>query len=410
MRVLGPGLHMQEPNKQLRWHPATRELVGGVLAGAMNVTSGFPFDTMKVRLQATNGVYTGMTDCFWHIWNTEGVRGFFRGLSSPLIGGAAETGVNYLVYSRVLDMFRPQQQSVQQQLQQQCQQQWQPDQQKLPEIAHRMHNQQIALYLQQQQQQVLTKQPQQQQHGHSSSLPPLHAIPVAGAVAGAALSFILAPTELVKCRMQMAQYNGPLRCLTHLLQTEGLRGLSRGFVPTLCREVPGNALFFTVYEGLRRSWPGRPSIAHGSSNTSGIGNSNRSTSSLGAVWQVVLDAGGAIVCGGLAGTVMWATVLPLDVAKTRIQTSQPGSSWDTGVLRQLAMLWQEGRFSSLWAGLAPTLVRAFPANACQWLAWELAMQQLLPPAHEPTEEGQQANVHNTGSAGTEQGVLVQGTL
>jgi len=35
------------------------------------------------------------------------VRGFFRGLSSPLIGGAAETGVNYLVYSRVLDMFRP---------------------------------------------------------------------------------------------------------------------------------------------------------------------------------------------------------------------------------------------------------------------------------------------------------------
>jgi hypothetical protein len=34
---------------------------------------------------------------------------------------------------------------------------------------------------------------------------------------------------------------------------------------------------------------------------------------------------------------MWTTVLPLDVAKTRIQT-QPGTPWDTGVLMQLSLL------------------------------------------------------------------------
>jgi hypothetical protein len=62
---------------------------------------------------------------------------------------------------------------------------------------------------------------------------------------------------------------------------------------------------------------------------------------------------------------MWTTVLPLDVAKTRIQTAQPGTPWDTGVLRQLSMLWREGGRRSLWAGLAPTVARAFPANACQ---------------------------------------------
>jgi hypothetical protein len=80
---------------------------------------------------------------------------------------------------------------------------------------------------------------------------------------------------------------------------------------------------------------------------------------------------------------MWSSVLPLDVAKTRIQTAQPGSSWDTSVAKQLVMMWREGGRHSLWAGLAPTLVRAFPANACQWLAWELAMRQLLPPAAPP---------------------------
>jgi hypothetical protein len=55
------------------WHPATRELVGGVMAGAVNVVSGYPFDTMKVRLQASGAAYTGMTDCFLRIWKTEGV-------------------------------------------------------------------------------------------------------------------------------------------------------------------------------------------------------------------------------------------------------------------------------------------------------------------------------------------------
>jgi hypothetical protein len=92
---------------------------------------------------------------------------------------------------------------------------------------------------------------------------------------------------------------------------------------------------------------------------------------------------------------MWGTVLPLDVAKTRIQTAQPGSAWDTSVPKQLHMLWKEGGRRSLWAGLSPTLVRAFPANACQWLAWEVAMRQLLPAAY---EDGSSSS-SSTGSGG-----------
>jgi hypothetical protein len=73
---------------------------------------------------------------------------------------------------------------------------------------------------------------------------------------------------------------------------------------------------------------------------------------------------------------MWTAVLPLDVAKTRIQTAQPGSSMDTGVMRQLQLLWREGGRKRLWAGYTPTVARAIPANACQWLAWEFAMRNL----------------------------------
>lgn len=39
-----------------------------------------------------------------------------------------------------------------------------------------------------------------------------------------------------------------MHCLKHLVETEGWRGLARGTTGTLAREVPGNALFFTLYE------------------------------------------------------------------------------------------------------------------------------------------------------------------
>lgn len=33
-----------------------------------------------------------------------------------------------------------------------------------------------------------------------------------------------------------------------------------------------------------------------------------------------------------------------------------------------------GGLGTLYAGIRPTLIRAFPANAAQWLAWEIAMR------------------------------------
>jgi solute carrier family 25 (mitochondrial carnitine/acylcarnitine transporter), member 20/29 len=103
---------------------AARELLSGCAAGVANVFVGHPFDTVKVRLQSSKGIYKNMLHCFSEIWRKEGVRnldtvsprsyaavanastlqtrGFYRGLSPPLVGGALETGINYLVYSRLL--------------------------------------------------------------------------------------------------------------------------------------------------------------------------------------------------------------------------------------------------------------------------------------------------------------------
>jgi hypothetical protein len=148
--------------------------------------------------------------------------------------------------------------------------------------------------------------------------------------------------------MQVGQHTSPIACLQHVVQAEGLWGLSRGFRATLCREVPGNALFFTVYEGLRRTWlGGRPGghgsgSSHSNSSSSSSGGSDSSSggsdgsssgsdgsssgsdgsssgsgskesaSSLAAAWAIAQDAGGAVLCGGLAGVAvsLWGGVLP----------------------------------------------------------------------------------------------------
>lgn len=49
------------------------DLTAGLCAGAAYVLAGFPFDTLKVRLQADRGVYRGAWHCLVHILKYEGV-------------------------------------------------------------------------------------------------------------------------------------------------------------------------------------------------------------------------------------------------------------------------------------------------------------------------------------------------
>lgn len=193
-----------------------------------------------------------------------------------------------------------------------------------------------------------------------------YAVPAAAGLAGVVLSFVLSPFELIKCRLQMGsrdvthRYNGPRHCLQHLLKTEGALGLTRGLGATIAREAPGNAIFFTVYETLRRTFPGRTAPDNPDPG----------------ILATLKDSASAVTCGGLSGMFMWACVLPLDVAKTRIQTAFPGSTHDAGILQNLRHMLHNGGRHTLYAGLTPTLIRAFPANAAQWLAWELSRRQL----------------------------------
>lgn len=105
------------------------------------------------------------------------------------------------------------------------------------------------------------------------------------------------PTEVVKQRMQIKQFNTTLEAVSNLLRTEGILGFYRGFLPTVAREIPFTCIQFPLYEYLKRKY------------------------------SVYYKRGGqvepfeAALMGSIAGGIGAAITTPLDVCKTRIMLS-----------------------------------------------------------------------------------------
>jgi solute carrier family 25 carnitine/acylcarnitine transporter 20/29 len=81
-----------------------------------------------------------------------------------------------------------------------------------------------------------------------------------GTFAGLIISFIVTPTELIKCTMQMDSHNrykNSKDCLNSIIKKHGFSGIYKGFVPTLLREVPSYAFQFATYEFLKKKFIGK---------------------------------------------------------------------------------------------------------------------------------------------------------
>ncbi|KAG5023371.1 hypothetical protein AAZX31_07G183900 [Glycine max] len=291
-----------------------KEYAAGLFAGVAAVATGHPFDTVKVMLQKHNAEahkiqYKNGWHCTARILKTEGIKGLYRGATSSFVGMAVEGSLFFGIYS------------------------------------------QTKVYL---------------QGGVQSGEPRPQVIIPSAAYSGAIISFVLGPTELIKCRMQIqgtdslvpksSRYNSPLDCALKTVKTEGVKGIFRGGCATLLRESIGNAVFFSVYEYVRYYM--HSNIKAASSDYTNL-----------------VDIGIGIVSGGLGGVAFWLTVLPLDVAKTLIQTN-PDKNCPRNPFRVLSSIYQRAGFKGCYTGLGPTVSRAFPANAATIVAWELALKML----------------------------------
>ncbi|KAL3268148.1 hypothetical protein HHI36_007276 [Cryptolaemus montrouzieri] len=174
------------------------EFVAGCIGGCAGLLVGHPLDTLKVHLQndsAKNPKYKGSMHLIENLVMKEGLRGIYKGISSPLLGVSAINAIVFGVYGRT--------------------------QKKL--------DNRDALY------------------SHF----------IAGGAAGFFQSFICSPMELAKTRLQVSKSDlGLLKCTQNIYNTEGLRGLYKGLNLTIAREVPSFAAYFVTYEYLTRSEKG----------------------------------------------------------------------------------------------------------------------------------------------------------
>lgn len=177
---------------------------------------------------------------------------------------------------------------------------------------------------------------------------------VAGAVGGLACWVISAPSELVKCRTQLRidGVSSSYATARAVLRRQGIKGLYLGGTITSVRDSFGYAWYFWTYEVSKRLLLSRGADPFAEPRTADV-----------------------LVAGGVAGVVTWASVFPLDVIKTRIQTQSFGESeallGDNQIQRRKSV-WQVARdvarvegVTGFYRGLGVCSLRAFIVNAVQ---------------------------------------------
>jgi solute carrier family 25 (mitochondrial carnitine/acylcarnitine transporter), member 20/29 len=226
--------------------------------------------------------------------------------------------------------------------------------------------------------------------GPISTPPSLWTTWLAGAVGGLATWVVSTPTELVKCRAQASSPTSTASITSlsigrGILRTEGIRGLYIGGVVTALRDSIGYGFYFWSYELSTRTLSSQ---------------SSSSTASAEAV-RVLL-------CGGIAGVVTWASIFPLDVIKTRVQTqllqgaesapllgnpnldpaAAPGfiSAQRIGALEMARRTYRNEGTAVFFRGLTVCSLRAFVVNAAQWAVYEWIMKTLKPHGSTPIKQ------------------------
>lgn len=307
---------------------ATQDFVAGCFGGAAQLVVGHPFDTIKVKLQSQPKpppgeapMYNGAFDATKKTLAEQGPRGLFKGMGAPLATVAFFNAVLFTSRGQMEQLLK---------------------------------------------------------HEDGSPLDVSDQF-VAGLGAGVAASMVACPTELIKCRLQAqsgaappasagspggestpsakgpakppkVHYKGPLDVASKVWATEGgLRGIYKGLVPTLAREVPGNALMFGAYEALKRK----------ARDLQGLKEDEK------------LGLGSLVLAGGLAGVFYWGPVYPADIVKSKIQVDDFKHPQYSGSIDCAVKTVRAQGIGGLYKGFGPAVVRGFPANGACFAIYEV---------------------------------------
>jgi solute carrier family 25 (mitochondrial carnitine/acylcarnitine transporter), member 20/29 len=315
-----------------------QESLAGATAGVVGTVLGYPLDVMKTRMQVTNkSIWTSCKN----IYQEAGVFSFYRGVLSPLVALTLLNTLNFTSYAAARKQFG------------------------VPENFNVV------------------------QTGFEWR------IMLAGGIVGPCASLISTPFELIKTQMQLVGltakantgpsavvYRNSVHAAYSIGRQHGIVGLYRGFAVNTTREVVFLSTYFTVYEHLKSAQ------LHAALNSASSAEDMASQTKFRKSVAVPL-------AGGIAGSIGWFLSFPLDCIKSNIQmrplaTSSSSSSSSSSSQQQhqrqqprvpggvevARQLLRTKGIMGLYAGVLPSILRAFVVSSTRFSAYEAVMDAL----------------------------------
>ncbi|XP_064638602.1 mitochondrial thiamine pyrophosphate carrier-like [Lineus longissimus] len=194
----------------LRYQPASHFICGG-LSGCIASLASQPLDVLRTRLvaQGEPKVYTSLHNACLSMYNREGARSFFKGLTPTLFQVAPQTGLQFAFYAFFTKGWK-----------------------------------------------VIFKHDDSKKKriGGFQSL-------ICGSVAGICSKAVVYPLDLTKKRLQVQGfeearkqfgevpiYRGLFNCLVMIVKDEGARGLYKGIWPSILKAALSVGITFYTYE------------------------------------------------------------------------------------------------------------------------------------------------------------------
>ena len=255
----------------------TKIFAAGATQATLVTAVGYPFDLIKTKMQADN--YKSSFECVKNTFSAHGIKGFYRGSTAPWISHLLKRPYQYPVGEYLKT---------------------------LPNTGI-VHNYMI------------------------------------GGVLGASGSILGTPLQVVKVGMQTTQnnqdqvYKNTRSFLKNIIKTEGVRGMYRGFIPTMVKD--------SLY--------GASSQGHYYSIRDTIGT----------------DRGiKTFLSGAVAHCATWMVFIPVDNIKTMVQ--KPSATKLT-IKDAVYTTYSIHGLKGFWRGVVPACIRTIPVSGIAMVGYEL---------------------------------------
>ena len=336
-----PPLHIQKPippaaggtEKPMTFHLG-EEVVGGFAAGVVGTLLGFPLDLVKTRMQtqassSSSVKQRGPISLLSHILRTEGLSSMYKGVGPPLLSLSIVNTLSFTSYS----YFR-----------------------------------------------------QNLFHGkdgwdYKNALSGMMGAPVFGLVTTPE-NFIKTQMQLDNVQVQKTQgrFTSSLQCARTLISSHGPTILYTGHVINTIREAAFVGAYFFCYEGFKcefkkllmeaeKMFSSNKSCRNNPSSMSVVDDNNSSS------WASSLSVP---IAGGFAGATSWFLTFPMDCVRAGVQgqlipTSSSAPIQHQGAIETCSHLLRTKGLTALYAGVAPSIARAFLVSGSRFSAYEGAL-------------------------------------